>query len=82
MRDLFEPRLREHASAFNPTNDDDDMGWLSLMSDADGPGRHADDVLCMGLIPDDLDEHDADGGDLSWIGMVLDGTGCGHSAAI
>lgn len=48
----------------------DDLGWLSLTSDSDGPGRHEHDVLCMGVIPDDLDEHDSDGGDLSWFGLI------------
>ena len=53
-----------------PVSTDDDMGWLSLSSDADGHGLHEHDVLCMGVIPDDLDRHDSDGGDLSWIGLV------------
>ncbi len=48
---------------------DDDMGWLSLTSDADGHCLHEEDVTCMGVTPDDLDVHDADGGDLSWIGL-------------
>jgi hypothetical protein len=47
----------------------DDMGWLSLTSDADGHSLHEEDVTCMGVTPDDLDVHDADGGDLSWIGL-------------
>ena len=47
----------------------DDLGWLSLTCDASGRNRHEQDVLCMGVIPDDLDIHDADGGDLSWIGL-------------
>jgi hypothetical protein len=48
---------------------DDDMGWLSLTSDADGHSVYEEDVTCMGVTPDDLDVHDADGGDLSWIGL-------------
>jgi hypothetical protein len=48
---------------------DDDMGWLSLTSDADGHSVYEEDVICMGVTPDDLDVHDADGGDLSWIGL-------------
>jgi hypothetical protein len=48
---------------------DDDMGWLSLTSDADGHSVFEEDVTCMGVTPDDLDVHDADGGDLSWIGL-------------
>jgi len=48
---------------------DDDMGWLSLTSDADGHSLYEEDVICMGVTPDDLDVHDADGGDLSWIGL-------------
>jgi hypothetical protein len=48
---------------------DDDMGWLSLTSDADGHSAYEEDVTCMGVTPDDLDVHDADGGDLSWIGL-------------
>jgi hypothetical protein len=48
---------------------EDDMGWLSLTSDADGHSLYEEDVTCMGVTPDDLDVHDADGGDLSWIGL-------------
>ena len=48
---------------------DDDMGWLSLTSDADGHSSFEGDVICMGVTPDDLDLHDPDGGDLSWIGL-------------
>jgi hypothetical protein len=48
---------------------EDDMGWLSLTSDADGHSVYEEDVTCMGVTPDDLDVHDADGGDLSWIGL-------------
>jgi hypothetical protein len=58
------------AAAAVPETAKSDMGWLSLTSDADGPSRHEHDVLCMGIIPDDLDEHDPDGSDLSWIGLV------------
>lgn len=48
----------------------DDMAWLSLSADADGHGIHEGDVLCMGVIPDDLDLHDADGSDLSWLALI------------
>ena len=48
---------------------DDGIGWLSLTSDADGHGVYEREVTCMGVTPDDLDVHDADGGDLSWIGL-------------
>jgi hypothetical protein len=58
--------LRE-ANACRPA--DDDMGWLSLSSDADGHSIYEGDVICMGVTPDDLDVHDSDGGDLSWIGL-------------
>jgi hypothetical protein len=47
----------------------DDLGWLSLTLDADGHSPHEQDVLCLGLTPDDFGVHDPDGGDLSWIGL-------------
>ena len=60
-------------AAFRDSRDrcvsDDDIGWLSLTSDADGHSVFEEDVICMGVTPDDLDIHDADGGDLSWIGL-------------
>jgi hypothetical protein len=46
-----------------------DMAWLSLTCDADGHSPHEREVICMGVIPDDLDSHDPNGGDLSWIGL-------------
>jgi hypothetical protein len=69
--DLLErPLPYEHARP--PTTveqGDDDIGWLSLTSDADGHCLYEHDVICMGVTPDDLDVHDPDGGDLSWIGL-------------
>ncbi len=48
---------------------ENDLGWLSLTCDADGHSPHAGEVICMGITPDDLDVHDPDGGDLSWISL-------------
>ncbi len=48
---------------------EDDLGWLSLTLDADGHSPYERDVVCLGVTPDDLDHHDPDGGDLSWIGL-------------
>lgn len=45
------------------------LGWLSLSDDAGGHGAHAEDVTFVGLTPDDIDMHDANGGDLSWISL-------------
>ena len=46
-----------------------DMGWLSLSDDAGGHSIHEREVTFLGLTPDDIDAHDADGGDLSWISL-------------
>lgn len=46
-----------------------DMGWLSLSEDAGGHSLHEGEVTFLGLTPDDIDAHDADGGDLSWISL-------------
>jgi len=67
---LDRPLPQDHFQPAAPTAlSDGDMGWLSLTSDADGHCLYEEDVICMGVTPDDLDVHDADGGDLSWIGL-------------
>jgi hypothetical protein len=46
-----------------------DMGWLSLSDDAGGHSIHEGEVTFLGVTPDDIDSHDANGGDLSWISL-------------
>lgn len=46
-----------------------DLGWLSLSEDAGGGSVHERELTYLGVTPDDIDRHDANGGDLSWISL-------------
>jgi hypothetical protein len=46
-----------------------DLGWLSLVCDADGLSTHANELTFLGITPEDLGTHDPDGTDLAWISL-------------
>jgi hypothetical protein len=63
------PKIQRLPVVARAQSSDDDLGWLSLTLDADGHSLYEREVVCLGVTPDDLDLHDPDGGDLSWIGL-------------
>lgn len=65
----LESAAESAAREFTADDASADMGWLSLCEDAGGHSLHEGEVTFLGVTPDDIDRHDANGGDLSWISL-------------